>query len=75
MNQVQWIKIREPEIIQLVRYDSIVSAGASTPTVGRGNVERKTTSIEIFIPVRWFVSQMSVYILSIIIEQLFKIFC
>lgn len=48
MNQVQWIEIREAEIIQLVRYDSIVSAATSTPTTGRRDVERKTTSIKIF---------------------------
>lgn len=48
MNQVQWIKIREAEIIQLVRYDFIVSAGASTLPAGRRGMEGKTTSIKIF---------------------------
>ena len=36
MNQVQCMKIREAEITELVRCDSIVSVGTSTPTVGGG---------------------------------------
>lgn len=42
MNQVQWMKIREAEIIELVRCDSIVSARTYTPTAG-GRVRKETS--------------------------------
>lgn len=56
MNQVQWIQIREVEMIELMRCDSIVSAEAPAPPAGRRGVERNTTSIKIrFLPIHMLV--------------------
>lgn len=63
MDQVQWLKIRKAEITELVRCDSM----ASTPTAGRQDVERNTTSIKILFLLYTYrlVSQMPVHILGI----------
>lgn len=60
------MQIREVEIIELVRCDSIVSAEASAPPAGRRGVERNITSIKLlFLPITcWFASRMPIYILG-----------
>lgn len=77
MNQVQWMKIREAEIIELLRCDSIVLVVKSTPTTERRDVERNTTSIKILFPYRCMlvcISNAYLYIRYIYINSSLKIF-
>lgn len=66
MNQVQWMKIREAEIIELLRCDSIVLAVKSTPTTARRMWKGTPRQSKYFshIDACWFVFQMPICILD-----------
>ena len=63
--------MREAEIIELVKCDSIVSAWASTLTVGDGVWKETAHQSKYFSSIQpcWFVSQMPFYVLGLPVRR------